>query len=48
MKKTLFKSISLGVFILIAVSFFALRNLKDEKIVDESKSVFIKKNDNGF
>jgi len=48
MKKPLFKFISLGAFVLILVCFFVLRNLKEEKIVDESRSVFIKKIDSGF
>ena len=48
MKRPLLKYIFLGAFILILVSFFALRNLKEINIVDEARTVFIKRVDNGF
>lgn len=48
MKKQLFIFVFLGIFIFILCVFFVLRNLKGERGLDETKTVYVKKVDKGF
>jgi hypothetical protein len=48
MKKLLYIFILIGVFIIILIGFFALRYKHGEKVVDETRAVFIKNTEKGF
>jgi len=48
MKKLKYIYIPLGMGILILLVLFSLRHLNGEKIIDETRTVYIKKNDEGF
>lgn len=48
MKIRVFSIFTLGVFIMFCCGLFCLRHIHKEKIIDENRSVYIKKTKNGF
>lgn len=48
MKGKIFVYIFFSIFMLVLVGFYILRNIKVERTIDETRTVFIKKTDNGF
>jgi len=48
MKKLVFIFILVCIFIMILMGFFTLKYLHGERVVDETRTVFIKKTDNGY